>query len=488
MIRRSNGSPVRPSRSADLAVLGQAGLAERLADLLLGRAVEDRRRGLEAEHAEGPAEVRLEDLADVHPARHAERVEDDVDRRAVRQERHVLLRQDLGDDALVAVAAGHLVADGDLALLGDRDADQAVDAGQQLVAVLAGEDLDVDDLAALAVRQAQRGVLHLAGLLAEDRAQQPLLGGQLGLALGRDLADQDVAGLDLGADVDDPVLVEVLEGLLADVRDVAGDLLGAELRVARLDLVLLDVDRGEQVLADEPLADDDRVLVVAALPAHERDEDVLAEGQLALVGRRRVGDRLAGGDALADLDDRPLVDAGALVGAHELLERVGPQLARVLLDEDPLGGDRGHDAGLAGDDHLAGVERRPALHAGADDRGLGLQERHRLALHVRAHQRAVGVVVLEERDQRRRDRDDLLGADVHVLDAVRRDLRELVAVAARDALGDEVALLVERRVRLGDVVLLLLVGGEVLDLGGDDGADREGLGLLLLELGRGRPR
>ena len=109
-------------------------------------------------------------------------------------------------------------------------------------------------------------VVHLARLLAEDRAQQPLLGGQLGLALRRDLADEDVAGRDLGALVDDPVLVEVAQALLADVRDVAGDLLRPELRVARLDLVLLDVDRGEQVVLDEALADDDGVLVVAALP------------------------------------------------------------------------------------------------------------------------------------------------------------------------------------------------------------------------------
>ena len=127
----------------------------------------------------------------------------------------------------------------------------------------------------------RRRVLHLARLLAEDRAQEALLGGQLGLALRRDLADQDVAGLDLGALVDDPVLVEVAEALLADVRDVARDLLGPELRVARLDLVLLDVDAGEQVVLDEPLADDDRVLVVAALPGKEGDEDVLAERQLA---------------------------------------------------------------------------------------------------------------------------------------------------------------------------------------------------------------
>ena len=53
------------------------------------------------------------------------------------QVRHVLDRQDAGDHALVAVAAGHLVALGDLALLGDRDAHQRVDAGRQLVGDLA---------------------------------------------------------------------------------------------------------------------------------------------------------------------------------------------------------------------------------------------------------------------------------------------------------------------------------------------------------------
>ena len=227
---------------------------------------------------------------------------------------------------------------------------------------------------------------------------------------GRDLADQDVAGADLGADVDDPLLVEVLEGLLADVRDVAGDLLGPELGVARLDLVLLDVDAGEQVVAHEAVADDDRVLVVAALPAHERDEHVLAERQLAVLGRR-ASRRSAGrrSTRCADVDDRALVDAGALVAADELLQLVLVELAGVGLDPDPLGGDAGHDAGAAGDDDLAGVARGAVLHAGADDRRLRLEQRHRLALHVRAHEGAVGVVVLEERDQRRGHRDDLLG-------------------------------------------------------------------------------
>ena len=479
-VERFTGPPVA---QVDLPADGQAGLAQLLLDLLLRRAVEDRGGGLEALLVQGPAEVRLEDLADVHPARHAERVEDDVDRRPVGQVGHVLRRQDLGDDALVPVAAGHLVADRDLALLGDRHPDQAVDAGLEVVVELASELADLDHLAALAVGQAQGAVLHLASLLAEDRPQEALLRGQLGLALGRDLAHEDVAGADLGADVDDALLVEVLEGLLADVGDVAGDLLGAELGVARLDLVLLDVDAGEQVVADEAVADDDRVLVVATFPAHERDEHVPAKGQLAVLGRTRVGDRLAVDDPGADVHDRALVDAGALVAADELEQLVLVELAGIGLDADPLGRHAGDHAATTGDEDLARVTRGALLHAGPDDRRFRLQERHGLALHVRTHEGAVGVVVLEERDERRRHRDDLLGRHVHVLDLVGARLGERVAVARRDPLGREVAFVVERRVRLGDDVLLLLVGREVLDVVGDDRPDREGMGLLLLQFG-----
>ena len=71
------------------------------------------------------------------------------------------------------------------------------------------ERLDVDHDAALAVRHLQRGVADLARLLLEDRADELLLGGKLGLALGRDLADEQVARPDLGADADDAAVVEV---------------------------------------------------------------------------------------------------------------------------------------------------------------------------------------------------------------------------------------------------------------------------------------
>ena len=66
------------------------------------------------------------------------------------------------------------------------------------------------------------GVADLAGLLTEDRAEQPLLRGQLGLTLGRDLADEQVAVADLGTDADDAAVVEVGEDLLGDTWGCPG--------------------------------------------------------------------------------------------------------------------------------------------------------------------------------------------------------------------------------------------------------------------------
>ena len=123
---------------------------------------------------------------------------------------------------------------------------------------------------------------------------------------GRDLADEDVAGPDLGADAHDARVVEVLQGLLADVGDVARDLFLAELGVAGDALELLDVDRGEHVVLGDALGDEDRVLEVVALPGHERDEHVLAERELAHVARGAVGEHVAGLDHVARAHDRLL--------------------------------------------------------------------------------------------------------------------------------------------------------------------------------------
>src|SRR4030095_12055750 len=123
-------------------------------------------------------------------------------------------------------------------------------------------------------------------------------------------------------DAYDARLVQVAEHVLADVRDVARYLLGAELRVARLYLKLLDVNRRVVVVLHETLGDENRVLEVVAAPGHEGHEHVATQRQLAAVCAGAVGDDLSLVDALADLNNRALVDARVLVRALELRQRV----------------------------------------------------------------------------------------------------------------------------------------------------------------------
>ena len=144
----------------------------------------------------------------------------------------------------------------------------------------------------------------------------------------------------------------------------------------------------------------------------------------------------------------------------------------VLHDLDVVGRDLGDDTGGLGHDDVAGVDCGAVLHAGTDERRLGTDQRHGLTLHVRAHQRAVGVVVLEERDQRGRDRHHLARRDVHVVDLAARHVVDLSAAGAHQyAVLLEGVLRGERRVGLGDDDAVLFVGGQVVDLVGDDTLD-----------------
>ena len=225
------------------------------------------------------------------------------------------------------------------------------------------------------------------------------------------------------------------------------------------------MDRGVEVLLDQLLRIEDGVLEVVSAPRHERNQDVAAERQLANLGRRPVAEHLAGPHALANADDRFLVDASVLVGTLELDELVDirANLARHLplvqasvdADDDALGVHRVDDAVATADHDGARVTGGDALHTGANDGRVGAQQRHGLPLHVRPHQRAVGVIVLEERDEAGCNRDELLGADVEILDLGLLLELEVAGHAAVGELRDDPAVVGDRNVRLGDGVEIL---------------------------------
>src|SRR5207237_6355863 len=143
-------------------------------------------------------------------------------------------------------------------------------------------------------------------------------------------------------------------------------------------LELFDVDRGEDVVLDDPLGDQDRIFVIVSVPRHERDEHVPAERQFAIFGRRTIGDDFARLDRITDLHQRTLVDAGVLVRALELHQRVDVDAGFAGLqvagdpDDDTRRVDLVDHARAAGADRSTGIARDGLFHTGADARRLGL--------------------------------------------------------------------------------------------------------------------
>ncbi len=149
-------------------------------------------------------------------------------------------------------------------------------------------------------RHAQRGVAHVGSLFAEDGAQKLFFRRHRAFALRRDLADQDVARLNFGTDIDDARFVEVASALLRATFGISRVISSGPSLVSRAmtsnSSMWIEVKTSSR---DDALGEQDRVLVVVAIPRHERDEHVAAERQIAELGRRTVGDDVALVDPVA---------------------------------------------------------------------------------------------------------------------------------------------------------------------------------------------
>ena len=242
----------------------------------------------------------------------------------------------------------------------------------------------------------------------------------------------------------------------------------------------LDVNRREDVELHQALGEHDGVFEVVAVPGHERHRDVRAKRELPHFRGGTVGQHFTLGHRLPHAHERALVDGGVLVGAPVLLQLVAVEMAesgqRAIgihhtdhagIDDDLVGRHAGDGARTTRDDHRARVDGDRRFEAGANERRARVQERHGLTLHVRAHQRAVGVVVLEERNERGGDRHELFRRHVHVVDVGRRREREVSTLTRQHEIVDERAVGIELGIGLRDDGVFFAVGVEPDDFTGD---------------------
>ena len=370
-------------------------------DIILFCTVKHWRSHVEAQSLRSQGQMDLQHLPDIHTGRHAQRIQHDIQRTTVGQIRHILHRQHAGNHTLVTVTACHLITHGNLSLLCNIDTDCLIYAGRQFITVLSGKHLGIHYNTILAVRHLQGSVTHFSCLLAEDRAQQSLLCGQLGLALGRHLTYQNIAGTHFRTDADDTSVIQILQCIITHAGHVPGDLLGSQLGVPGLCLVFFHVHGGVDILLHQSLTQKYRILVVITFPGHETDQRILTQSQLTAIGGRTIGNHLALLHMHTLLYDGLLVIAVGLVTAGEFHQMILIFLPVVTGHFDHIRRHIIDGAGLSGNHTDTGVHSRLRLHTGSHHGRLGKEKGHCLSLHVGTHQRTVRIIVLQERNQRR---------------------------------------------------------------------------------------
>ena len=315
----------------------------------------------------------------------------------------------------------------------------------------------------------QRCVSDFSRFFTKDGTQQTFFRRQLRLALRCHFSDQDIPRADLGADTDNTALIQILQGIFADTRNISCDLFRSQLRISGFCFVFFNMNGRINVFLYETLAQQDSILVVISFPCHKSDQRILSEGQLTLAGGRSVRDHLSGFHTVIFVYNRLLIVAVALIASREFRQMVHISGAIVTLDDDFIGRGTLYDTAVFCHHADAGVHRRLFFHTGSHHWRFRQHQRHGLTLHVGSHQRTVGIVILQERNHGCRHREHHLRRYVHQIDLLFLKLGSLFTETAGYIVADKVAVLIQRFVGLCHHEIVFFVGSQVYDFIGYSG-------------------
>src|SRR3546814_14111269 len=100
-----------------------------------------------------------------------------------------------------------------------------------------------------------------------------------------DRSNKDVPLINLGADTDHTVFVQVLGSFLTYVRNIRSKFFFAAFGIPDFQFKLLNVERSKDIFPHDPLGNHNRVLEFEAMPGHEGNLEVPAKGKFPfLVG------------------------------------------------------------------------------------------------------------------------------------------------------------------------------------------------------------
>ena len=93
------------------------------------------------------------------------------------------------------------------------------------------------------MRYFKGSITYLSCLLTKDGTKETLLSSKLCLSLRSNLTNKDITGTYLSTDTDDTTLIQILQSVIADTRNVTCDLFRSQLGITGFCLIFLDMDR-----------------------------------------------------------------------------------------------------------------------------------------------------------------------------------------------------------------------------------------------------
>ncbi len=126
-------------------------------------------------------------------------------------------------------------------------------------------------------------VAHLTYFFTKNSAIETLLWSQLRFTFRSYLADEDISGVHFRTDSDNPLLIKVFQRIIRHVGNLTRNLFRTELRIARLALILGNVDRRIDIVPHQAFTEQDRIFVVETFPHHEPDQYVSTQCEFAVV-------------------------------------------------------------------------------------------------------------------------------------------------------------------------------------------------------------
>ena len=270
---------------------------------------------------------------------------------------------------------------------------------------------------------------------------------------------------------DDTTFVQILRCVFADVRNIGSKFLHTTFCFTNFERVLVNVNRSKDIFTNHTFVEHDSILVVVTLPRHERHFQVTSESKFSLFGCITFCQDIAFLYALTFWADRAQVDSCALVRLTELRNSIFFNwifkayeffvFSTVVADADDACIDKFDNAGTFGHNLSTWIVYKLSFNTGTHNRSLATKQWNCLAHHVRTHQRTVGVVVFQERNQRCRDRCNLHRRYVHQLYFFRCNYREVGVKTRFNLVADKRTVVVQRSVTLSDNLAFFDFSSEV---------------------------